>query len=100
MMPKEASTKAVYEYYCSATQTRGELQMDRGARVKFKSGSKARQNWRVADGIAGLVLARYRCSAASNEDPERVDVHFGSEGIVWGERASEFEVVTLEQNLQ
>ena len=28
--------------------------------------------------------------------PERVDVHFGDDGVVWGERASEFEVVSSE----
>jgi hypothetical protein len=71
--------------------------MDRGLQVKFKSDSKARDNWRVRDGIAGLVLARYRCSAGGVETPERLDVHFGSDGIVWGERASEFEVVAPEQ---
>lgn len=67
--------------------------MDRGAQVKFKSDSKARTNWRVRDGLAGQVIARYRCSTGSAGTPERVDVHFGAEGIVWGERASEFEIV-------
>jgi hypothetical protein len=78
----------------------GKLLMDRGVQVKFKSGSKARDNWRVRDGIAGLVLARYHCSIGSSDAPERVDVHFGADGIVWGERASEFEIVTSEQKRQ
>jgi hypothetical protein len=71
--------------------------MDRGVQVKFKPNSKARANWRVRDGLAGLVLARYRCSTGSSEKPERLDVHFGSDGIVWGERASEFEIVSAER---
>jgi len=65
--------------------------MDRGARVKFKSGSKAQANWRVTDGMAGMVLARYRPPHAGQ--PERVDVVFNKNLTVWGERASEFEVV-------
>ncbi|MBX9740375.1 MAG: hypothetical protein K2X62_09895 [Beijerinckiaceae bacterium] len=71
--------------------------MDRGVQVKFKQGSKARANWRVRDGIAGLVLARYSCSAGASEKPERLDVHFGTDGIVWGERASEFEIIPPER---
>ncbi len=65
--------------------------MDRGARVKFKSGSKAQANWRVSDGMAGMVLARYRPPQAGQ--PERLDVVFSDNLTVWGERASEFEVV-------
>lgn len=62
--------------------------MDRGARVKFKPGSKAQANWRVGEDLAGWVLARYR--APQPGLPERVDVRFGSGVTVWGERASEF----------
>jgi hypothetical protein len=69
--------------------------MDRGARVKFKPDSKARQNWRVSDGMAGRVLARYR--AMQPGQPERVDVEFEAKLTVWGERASEFEVLPPEQ---
>jgi hypothetical protein len=65
--------------------------MDRGARVKFKNGSKAQANWRVSDGMAGMVLARYRPPQPGQ--PERVDVVFSNTLTVWGERASEFEVV-------
>lgn len=68
--------------------------MDRGARVKFKTGSKAQANWRVGDGMAGLVLARYRPPQPGQ--PERMDVSFGAM-TVWGERASEFEVVPSEK---
>jgi hypothetical protein len=69
--------------------------MDRGARVKFKSGSKARANWRVSDGTAGMVLARYR--APQPGQPERLDVTFGANLTVWGERASEFEIVPADK---
>jgi hypothetical protein len=69
--------------------------MDRGARVKFKSGSKAQANWRVSDGMAGMVLARYRPPQPGQ--PERLDVVFDKNLTVWGERASEFEVVPQEK---
>ncbi len=69
--------------------------MERGARVKFKPGSKAQANWRIGDGLAGLVLARYR--APQPGLPERVDVRFGSGITVWGERASEFIELTFEK---
>jgi len=69
--------------------------MDRGARVKFKNDSKARANWRVADGVAGLVLARYLAPQAGK--PERVDVVFSANLTVWGERASEFEILPPEK---
>lgn len=69
--------------------------MDRGARVKFKSGSKARANWRVTDGMAGMVLARYRSPQAGQ--PERVDVLFSNNLTVWGERASEFELIAQDK---
>ncbi len=72
--------------------------MDRGARVKFKTGSKARANWRVLDGMAGLVLARYHGMQPGT--PERVDVVFSAGVIVWGERSSEFEEVPVEHKLQ
>lgn len=72
--------------------------MDRGARVKFKSGSKAQANWRIGDGMAGRVLACYR--PALPGQPERVDVVFSGNLTVWGERASEFEIVSPEQKLQ
>ena len=62
--------------------------LDRGARVKFKPGSKAQANWRISDGVDGLVLACYRTQ--HHGTLERVDVRFGSGVIVWGERASEF----------
>ena len=65
--------------------------MDRGARVKFKSGSKAQANWRVLDGMAGMVLARYRPPQPGQ--PDRIDVMFSSNVTVWGERASEFEII-------
>ena len=73
--------------------------MDRGVQVKFKPGSKARENWRVRDGSAGLVLARYRCATRDARTPERIDVHFGVDGVVWGERASEFEIVSADKKL-
>jgi hypothetical protein len=69
--------------------------MDRGARVKFKSGSKARANWRVSDGMAGRVLARY--SPPQPGQPERLDVKFSGTLTVWGERASEFEIVSQDK---
>ena len=69
--------------------------MDRGARVKFKTGSKAQANWRVTDGMAGMVLARYRPTHPGQ--PERLDVTFGGNVTVWGERASEFEIVPAEK---
>jgi hypothetical protein len=62
--------------------------MNRGARVKFKPGSKAQMNWRIGEGTAGLVIARYR--APQPGLPERVDVSFGTGITVWGERATEF----------
>ena len=68
--------------------------MDRGARLKFKPGSKAQANWRIRDGMAGMVLASYRPPKPGM--PERVDVLFGSNVTVWGERASEFEIVPPE----
>ncbi|MEY3552340.1 MAG: hypothetical protein RL735_688 [Pseudomonadota bacterium] len=63
--------------------------MDRGDRVKFKSGSKARHNWLVGDEMAGTIIARYRIPRRPG--PERLDVRFGGGIVVWGERASEFE---------
>jgi hypothetical protein len=69
--------------------------MDRGARVRFKTGSKARANWRVGDGMAGMVLARYHALQAGQ--PERVDVVFSAHLTVWGERASEFEILPSEK---
>ncbi len=63
--------------------------MDRGDRVKFKSGSKARHNWLVGDEMAGTIIARYR--NPRRPGPERLDVSFGRGIVVWGERASEFE---------
>lgn len=68
--------------------------MDRGARVKFKPGSKAQANWRVGEDLAGWVLARYR--APQPGLPERLDVRFGSGVTVWGERASEFVELTAD----
>lgn len=62
--------------------------LDRGARVTFRPGSKAQANWRISDGMDGLVLACYRTHHQGM--PERVDVRFNSGVIVWGERASEF----------
>ncbi|MFM2443709.1 MAG: hypothetical protein RJB09_895 [Pseudomonadota bacterium] len=70
--------------------------MDRGARVKFKTGSKARANWHVGDGVAGMVLARYRAPQAAGQ-AERLDVVFSANLTVWGERASEFEIVQPEK---
>ena len=63
--------------------------MDRGDRVKIKSGSKARHNWLVGDEMAGTIIARYRIPRRPG--PERLDVSFGGGIVVWGERASEFE---------
>ena len=68
--------------------------MDRGARVKFKTGSKAQANWRVSDGMAGMVLARYQPPQPG--ETERVDVVFDKNLTVWGERASEFEIIPPE----
>ncbi len=65
--------------------------MDRGARVKFKPGSKAKDNWRISDEVAGLVIARYKTPRTNV--PERVDVRFDAGIVVWGERATEFVVV-------
>ena len=69
--------------------------MDRGARVRFKNDSKARANWRVSDEMAGMVLARYRPPRPGQ--PERVDVVFTANLTVWGERASEFEILPPEK---
>jgi hypothetical protein len=69
--------------------------MDRGARVTFKPGSKAQANWRIGEGLAGLVLARYRAPRAGL--PERVDVQFSSGITVWGERISEFVEIVPEK---
>ncbi|MDB5643959.1 MAG: hypothetical protein JWN07_3276 [Hyphomicrobiales bacterium] len=63
--------------------------------MKFKDGSKARANWRVSDGMAGMVLARYR--PPQDGQPERVDVVFTENLTVWGERASEFEILPPEK---
>ncbi len=68
--------------------------MDRGDRVKFRPGSKAKDNWRINDEVAGLVLARYRTPRTGVS--ERVDVSFGAGVIVWGERATEFIEVNSE----
>jgi hypothetical protein len=65
--------------------------MDRGARVKFKPGSKAQAHWRIRDDVAGLVLARYRAPQPGRA--ELVDVSFGVGMTVWGERASEFVIL-------
>ena len=46
-------------------------------------------------GVAGLVLARYLAPQAGK--PERVDVVFSANLTVWGERASEFEILPPEK---
>lgn len=63
--------------------------MDRGARVKFRPGSKACAKWRVSETTPGLVLARYH--SMRDGQPERIDVLFAPNLTVWGERISEFE---------
>ena len=71
--------------------------MKTGQRVRLRSASPIARRDHTAAAAIGTVLCSYKVRARSGF-PERVDVRFSADTVMWGVAANEFE--TVEDNQQ
>lgn len=72
--------------------------MKTGQRVRLRSASPiARRDHTAAEAI-GTVLCSYKARTRTSF-PERVDVRFSAETVMWGVAANEFELVEESQQV-
>ena len=62
-------------------------------RVRLKAASRVARDWDIAPGAEGAVLCRYRILGYPTRTPDRLDVRFSPNRVIWGSRADQFEVM-------
>jgi len=63
-----------------------------GQRVRFKSTSAARY-WKIPQDAQGTVMCSYRLLANNRAAPDRLDVRFTPQLVIWGGAAEDFEEI-------
>ena len=63
-----------------------------GQRVRFKSTSAA-QYWKIPQDAQGTVMCSYRLLASNRAAPDRLDVRFTPQLVIWGGAAADFEEI-------
>jgi len=82
-----------------------EATMKVGQRVRFKSTSSAARYWKIPHDAQGTVMCSYRLLASNPSNraaPDRLDVHFTPQLVIWGGAAEDFEEIsdTPERTMQ
>ncbi len=55
-----------------------------GQRVRFKSTSSAARYWKIPHDAQGTVMCSYQLLASNRAAPDRLDVHFTPQLVIWG----------------
>jgi hypothetical protein len=64
-----------------------------GQRVRFKSTSGAARYWKIPHDAQGTVMYSYRILASNRPAPDRLDVRFTTQLVIWGAAAEDFEEI-------
>jgi hypothetical protein len=72
--------------------TRGEI-VRAGQRIRLRPASRAAREWNIAPDAEGTVICRYRILASGPAAPDRLDVRFSPQKVIWGAPAVEFEEI-------
>ena len=64
-----------------------------GQRVRFKSTSGAARYWKIPHDAQGTVMCSYRLLANNRAAPDRLDVRFTPQLVIWGGGAEDFEEI-------
>jgi len=67
--------------------------MNVGQKVRVRDGSSLARDWDIPRDAQGTVLCRYRLLRDRQDAPDRLDVRFSSQVIVWGASEGSFEVI-------
>jgi hypothetical protein len=70
-----------------------EATMKVGQRVRFKSTSGAARYWKIPHDAQGTVMCSYRLLANNRAAPDRLDVRFTPQLVIWGGSAEDFEEI-------
>ncbi len=67
--------------------------MGTAQRVRVRPASGIARDWDIPPEATGTVICRYRLLAGAASAPERLDVSFSKQTVIWGGRADDFEVI-------
>ena len=67
--------------------------MDLVQKVRVKPHSGVAHDWEIPSEALGTVICRYRLLRDDREAPDRLDVRFSPELVVWGASEDAFEVI-------
>jgi hypothetical protein len=70
-----------------------EATMKVGQRVRFKSTSGAARYWKIPHDAQGTVMCSYRLLASNRAAPDRIDVRFTPQVVIWGAASEDFEEI-------
>ncbi len=70
-----------------------EATMKVGQRVRFKPTSGAARYWKIPHDAQGTVMCSYRLLASNRAAPDRLDVRFTPQLVIWGGAAADFEEI-------
>ena len=62
-------------------------------RVRVKPASHVARDWDIQPDASGTVICRYRALISFFSIPDRIDVHFAPDKMIWGKPADEFEEI-------
>ena len=67
--------------------------MDVGQKVRVRPQSGVAHDWEIPCEALGTVICRYRLLRADLQAPDRLDVRFSADLVVWGASEEAFEVI-------
>jgi hypothetical protein len=70
-----------------------EATMKVGQRVRFKSTSDAARYWKIPHDAQETVMCSYRLLSNNRAAPDRLDVRFTPQLVIWGGAAEDFEEI-------
>jgi hypothetical protein len=68
--------------------------MNEKKKVRIRSDSPLRRRLSLPDDAVGTVVCQYRVLRESEADPNRMDVRFDDQHVIWGVPEKEFEVLS------
>jgi hypothetical protein len=67
--------------------------MNAGQKVRVRPTSRFATRWKIPRDAQGTVLCRYRLLKDGDSAPDRLDVRFGQNIVLWGAPDEAFEAV-------